>query len=286
MITWIASYPKSGNTWVRALLSAYLHSEDGIFDFKLLKKIDQFPSSKFLDFFDPNLKDIKESSAYWVAAQDRINLEESLDEKSIRLLKTHSALCKVNNNPFTNKQNTKAIIHVVRDPRNVVTSLANHFSKSLDETYNFMITSELMLTLGEWGVDGKNAVLLGSWIEHYNSWKNSKIAPRLVVRYEDLVSDTKNTFINILNFLKKFNNIIINEEKINKVIRNCDFNILQEKEKKEGFSEAVESKIDNNKKVNFFYLGKKNNWSDLLNPELEKKITKSFESEMKELSYI
>ena len=271
MITWIASYPKSGNTWIRALLSAYLYSENGIFDFKLLKKIDQFPSSKFLDFFDPNLKDIKHSSVYWVAAQDRINLDESLDKKNIILLKTHSALCKINNNPFTNKRNTKAIIHVVRDPRNIVTSLANHFSKNIDETYNFMNTSELMLTRGEWGKDGKNAVLLGSWPEHYNSWKNANIAPRLLIKYEDLANDTKNTFINILNFLKKFDNITIDEEKVDKVIKNCDFNILKEKEKKEGFFEAVDSKINNNKKVNFFYLGKKNNWNDLLNYELKKK---------------
>ena len=286
MIIWISSYPKSGNTWVRALLSAYLYSENGIFDFKFLKKIDQFPSNKFLDFFDPNLKDIKESSSYWIAAQDRINLETSFEKRNFRLLKTHSALCKVENNPFTNKQNTKAIIHVVRDPRNVITSLANHFSKSVDETYNFMTTSELMLTRGEWGTDGKNVVLLGSWSEHYNSWSNTKIAPRLLVKYEDLAHDTKNTLITILNFLKKLDNITIDQEKVINVVKSCDFNILRNKEKEEGFSEAVESKIEDKKKVNFFYLGKKNNWNDLLKPEIEKKIKNSFLNEMKNLNYI
>ena len=51
MIIWLASYPKSGNTWIRSLLSAYLYSDDGIFNFDLLKKIQQFPSKTHFDFF-------------------------------------------------------------------------------------------------------------------------------------------------------------------------------------------------------------------------------------------
>ena len=74
MIIWIASYPKSGNTWVRSLLSAYLYSNDGIFNFDLLKKINQFPSKQYFKKFLKNFKDIKKVSDYWIAAQDRINL--------------------------------------------------------------------------------------------------------------------------------------------------------------------------------------------------------------------
>ena len=48
MIFWIASYPKSGNTWLRALLSSYFYSEDGTFDQKLLENIDQFPEKNTL----------------------------------------------------------------------------------------------------------------------------------------------------------------------------------------------------------------------------------------------
>ena len=74
MIIWIASYPKSGNTWVRSLLSAYLYSNDGIFNFDLLKKINQFPSKQYFKNFLKDFKDIKKVSNYWIAAQDRINL--------------------------------------------------------------------------------------------------------------------------------------------------------------------------------------------------------------------
>ena len=58
MIIWIASYPKSGNTWVRSLISAYLYSENGIFNFNLLKKIQQFPSKTYLKYFIEDFKDI------------------------------------------------------------------------------------------------------------------------------------------------------------------------------------------------------------------------------------
>ena len=73
MIIWIASYPKSGNTWVRSLLSAYLYSEDGNFNFSLLKKILKFPSKKYLEYFTKDFSDIKKVSEYWIASQERIN---------------------------------------------------------------------------------------------------------------------------------------------------------------------------------------------------------------------
>ena len=46
MILWLASYPKSGNTFLRSLLTSYYFSKDGKFTFDLLKNIQQFPSSE------------------------------------------------------------------------------------------------------------------------------------------------------------------------------------------------------------------------------------------------
>ena len=157
MIIWIASYPKSGNTWVRSLLSAYLYSDDGIFNFSLLKKIQQFPSEKFFEFFMKDFNDIKKQSNYWIAAQDRINLSNE-----ITFLKTHSALCTFENNPFTNKNNTKAVIYVVRDPRNIVTSVLNHYSfKNIEESFDFIAKDQITII-------GENIVqYLGTWQQNY-----------------------------------------------------------------------------------------------------------------------
>ena len=281
MIIWIASYPKSGNTWVRSLLSAYLYSDDGIFNFSLLKKIQQFPSEKFFEFFMKDFSNIKKLSNYWIVAQDRINLSNE-----ITFLKTHSALCTLENNSFTNKNNTKGVIYIVRDPRNLVTSLSHHFSKNIEESYNFIIDRNRILTQDEWGSENFGiSTILGSWSDHYKSWSNNKFAPTLVVKYENLIKDTKNSFITIINFLNKLMEIQFNEKKILNAVNSCSFEKLVEREKKDGFFEAIASK-KNNKKLNFFYLGKKNNWKNLLDPKIEKKIRKVFPKEMKELGYI
>ncbi len=283
MIIWIASYPKSGNTWVRSLLSAYLYSEDGKFNFNLLKKILQFPDKKFFKYFLQDFSDIKKISDYWIAAQDRINL---FNDNKTTFFKTHSALCTLENNSFTNKNNTKAVIYIVRDPRNLITSLSNHYSINLEESLKFITNRDKILTEDEWG--SKNfgiSTVLGSWSDHYKSWRDIKFAPVLIVKYENLIEDTKNSFIQIINFLNGLMEMEFNEKKISNVINSCSFENLAEMEKKFGFIEAITSKKDN-KKINFFFLGKKNNYKNLLSSEIEAKIRSAFNKEMKELKYI
>jgi len=254
MIIWIASYPKSGNTWVRSLLSAYLYSEDGNFNFNLLKKILKFPSKKYLEYFIKDFSNIKKVSEYWITAQERINLQN--ENKSI-FLKTHSALCTLEKNPFTNKKNTQAVIYIVRDPRNVITSVGNHYSMNIKESYNFMTDKNRIITQDKWGGDNFGiSEVLGSWSDHYKSWKNMNFAPILNIKYEDLINDTKKSLIEIINFLQKFTEIKIDNKKISKTVESCNFENLRKMEKNEGFFEAAYSeKI--NKKVNFFHLGKK-----------------------------
>jgi len=280
MIIWIASYPKSGNTWVRSLLSAYLYSDNGSFDFSLLKHILKFPSKKKFEYFTKDFSNIKKISEYWIAAQDRINLYNG--NKSI-FLKTHSALCTLENNSFTNKRNTQAVIYVVRDPRNVITSLSNHYSSNIEESFNFMTNNKKMITMG--GEDLGICEILGGWSQHYQSWKNIKFAPVLIVKYENLIKNTNSSLEEIINFIKKFIDIKVDNKKILKTVESCNFKNLRKMEQEEGFDEAAYSE-KLGKKVNFFNLGKENDWKNLLNPEIEKKIRTAFKNEMRELNYI
>ena len=281
MIIWIASYPKSGNTWVRSLLSTYLYSNDGIFNFDLLKKIQQFPSKQYFEFFLKDFTDIKKISNHWIAAQDRINLFNN----DTTFLKTHSVLCTFENNPFTNKFNTKAAIYVVRDPRNVVTSILNHYSiKNIEESFDFIAKNRLTI-INNQTFDDHSPQYIGTWKQNYKSWRDMKFAPRIIIKYEDLINDTKKTFLSILNFLNTLIDIKIDEKKIVNSVNSCSFDILANKEASEGFKEAVINE-KTGKKIKFFNLGKKNNWQNLLKPEIEEKIRLVFNSEMKELGYI
>ena len=107
-------------------------------------------------------------------------------------------------NSFTNKKNTQAVIYIVRDPRNVITSVGNHYSMNTKESYNFMIDKNRILTGDKWGGDNFGiSEVLGSWSDHYKSWKNIKFAPILNIKYEDLINDAEKSLVKIINFFVK-----------------------------------------------------------------------------------
>ena len=69
MITWIASYPKSGNTWIRSIISSLIYTKDGHFEFEDLKNIPQFPQKKFFDSFTNEFGNIHEIKKYWILSE-------------------------------------------------------------------------------------------------------------------------------------------------------------------------------------------------------------------------
>ncbi len=78
MIIWISSYPKSGNTWLRSLISNYFFSDDGNFSFELIKQIDSFPSSKFFKNYQDKFEKPEDTSKYWIKEQEKINLKNKI----------------------------------------------------------------------------------------------------------------------------------------------------------------------------------------------------------------
>jgi len=231
MIIWIASYPKSGNTWVRAVLSSLLYTEDGNFNIQNLKKIDQYPIRKYFEGFVNNYHDIKEVMRYWILTQDKLNL----DNKT-KFLKTHHALCKIDNFHFTNNDNTLATIYIVRDPRNVITSISNYFNFNYDEAKKFMFNSSQGIVGAEKNNKNSISTLIGSWSDHYNTWtKNNKNL--LIVKYENLILNTKEEITKIINFLEKYKKININDKKIKNCIKTTSFENLKKIEETGHFNE-------------------------------------------------
>ena len=79
MIIWVASYPKSGNTLVRSILTSLIYSKDGNFNFNLLKKIDQYPQNHHFEGLLKKFNDIDELSKFWTISQDKLNLDKKLN---------------------------------------------------------------------------------------------------------------------------------------------------------------------------------------------------------------
>ena len=78
MIIWVASYPKSGNTLVRAMLASLIYSKDGNLDFNLLKKIDQYPQKKHFKGLTDKFDNLLELSKFWVFSQNKLNADKKL----------------------------------------------------------------------------------------------------------------------------------------------------------------------------------------------------------------
>jgi len=283
MIFWIASYPKSGNTWLRALISSYYYSNDGVYNEAIIKNIGQFPEKRHFINFEYNPKIITDTSRFWIKAQERIN-----SDKKLHFFKTHNVFGKINNSSFTNAENSIGCIYIIRDPRNVITSMKNHYQLDDNQALNWMQNeNQFIYDVLNQEEDGySDFQFISSWNNNYKSWKVQNKIPVKIIRYEDLLKETFFVFKDIVKFINQTTN---NKEKINidklkKSVQSTFFDKLKENEKKNGFTEAVYTK-DKKKKVPFFYLGPKNDWKKILNKELRIKIEDIFKNELREIGY-
>ena len=279
MFIWLASYPKSGNTLVRSMLSSYFFSNDGIFNFDLIRNIKQFPKTDLFEKNGVNIHDEKEIIRNYIKVQEQIK-----EKNSIQFLKTHSYLFNIENNPFTNLEHTLGVIYIVRDPRSIVISSSNHNNCSHQTT-----TDQIIDGLPIRG-DNKSSVFVypGTWSGNYNSWKSFKsIQKYLLIKYEDLILDKEKSFLSILKFIHKLKKIdfVLDKKKFQNSLDSTNFNKLQDLENKKGFEESAIDKISGNK-IKFFYLGPKNDWSKMLDKSLSTRIENIFQKEMIELGYI
>ena len=285
MIFWIASYPKSGNTWLRALISSYYYSKNGTFNDALLKKIDQFPTKKYFNDFNYDQSVIGDTCKFWIQAQEKINKDNTL-----RFFKTHNAFGKLNNNDFTNSKNSIGCLYVVRDPRNVITSVKNHYELDNNQAIKW-ITNEKQFLYNTYKVKESgysDFQFISSWKLNYKSWIVQKKIPVKLIKYEDLLNQTYSVFIDIISFINKITNTNgkINKIKIKEILRSTTFEKLKKHEQDKGFSEAIISNKNKNKKITFFNLGPENDWKKILNKDTREKLEEIFKKELVELSYL
>ena len=285
MIVWLASYPKSGNTWVRSFISSLIFTNNGDADFNAMQKISQYPRRSHFTSLIENLEDLNSLSENWIPSQKLINLD-----KKIRFFKTHHVMCNFGKNSFTNYENTFGVIQIVRDPRNVITSLLNFFNKTnYDEAKQFIFDEKKIIGINlakpnqEKLKDNNIITLISSWKTHYNSWKNFK-KNYLLIKYESLINEPNREFGKIRHYLETNLDLHFSDEKFNYAMEANSFLNLKKIENTKGFSEN--SIMTSSKKVNFFNLGPENDYNNFLDKKTKASIENVFFNEMKELNYI
>ena len=289
-IFWIASYPKSGNTWLRLILCGIFYTKDGnLENLKILEnipKFDTFDNFKFIN--NISLSDFKKIfhhnkyneeaqltlAKYWLEAQKKIKMSN----KNFNFFKTHNARLKFREYYYTNEQTSLGFIYIARDPRDITLSYSKWKNHNIDNTISFLINNNIM---GNQNTKNRMPEFIYNWKDHYISWKNFIKVPNLFLRYEDLISDIELEINKILDFFYENYNIKIENknQKIKNIINSTKFERLQNIELSKGFNEKSQH-------TNFFRSGKKNQWRNKLNKSQQIILEKNFEKEMIQLKYI
>jgi len=266
-ITWIASYPKSGNTWVRSLITAYMNN--GNLDInQIMRTNDKMP------FYYEGILDqsISEWGIIEQALIKPVAMLKMLKESNKNLiLKTHDCNMAVSGISQIPMDITLSCIYIVRDPRDIALSIKNHYGLKNNQDAVVKLLDENNMNIA------KNEGLLSlhlSWKVHINSWVRELPYPVLIVKYENLLEKPVETFGQIIKFL----NFKYDKSLIEKSIDSCSFKNMQKQEINHGFKESVGKQ--------FFHKGKAKRWKTELEPELQKKITTAFSKEMKKLGYL
>ena len=278
MIIWIASYPKSGNTWVRSFVTAYYFCENGIFDISKLNLIQDYPNKQF---FKETVKK-GEIHKHWDSSQKNI-----CNEKKVKFLKTHNSLITAFGNDFTKPKYSLGIIHVIRDPRNIITSLKNHHDfETYEKTLTFMQDENKVLEDYPHLRNYAKTNIINSWRINYQSWMSNKNFRRLTIRYEDMIENPQQTFKKLVMFINTLMGFKdkIDPKKLSNSIETTNFKSLQDIENQGKFSENVYS-LKDNRKIKFFYQGPENDWKKNLDESMIKKMNEYYLKDLKFFKY-
>ncbi|MGF1553108.1 MAG: sulfotransferase domain-containing protein [Paracoccaceae bacterium] len=261
-IVWLASYPKSGNTWLRSFLAKYFTPKHDQLDINTLRRFTT--GDVRADFFERasgrspfKAADFDE----WLMLRQKALHLIAVSKPQPHFVKTHCMVDRIGPYPLIPPQVTAAAIYLVRNPFDVAQSYARHLGYSLDDTVALMENPK--------GINRTAANIfevLGRWDDHVASWTRARGLARHVMRYEDMVADPERAFRDLLAFLKA----PVNDGKLRRALRETSFEALRQEEAKKGFIERP-GHMDA-----FFAKGRAGSWREELSAEQVARLRASF----------
>ncbi|MFZ2102418.1 MAG: sulfotransferase domain-containing protein [Oricola sp.] len=272
-ILWLASYPKSGNTWMRAFLANLILDASEPLPLKRISELCPSEPSEiwFRPFVQGKVSDLapKEVAALRCRAQERA---VSLN-KNVIPMKTHSYLGEDCGFPIISQKATFGAVYIIRDPRDVAISAADHFGLMLDAMID-KLADPLALCAAMSGTIVHE--LQSSWSHHVESWTRWNHPGIFTVRYEDLLADPLDQFGRVARHF----GITTDKARVKKAIDFSSFNQLQKMEAEQGF---VERSFHSER---FFRSGRSGGWRDKLTPDQVARIESDHAVQMKRFGYL
>ena len=272
-ILWLASYPKSGNTWMRAFLAHLLPDAPRPLDpNKLGGAFSQAESSiGWYRRLDPRPLEQWQAEDF-ARARPRVHEAIAASRSTTTFCTTHCAMMAVHGHPAVNMAVSTGAIYIVRNPLDVALSYADFLARPADEVATMMATENYTFP-----PTPRNAPeVLGSWSQHVASWTAPQNRRVHTVRYEDLLSAPSKHFRAVVRFL----GLDMPRGRIERAIRHASFATLARQEAALGFSERPPHQ------KRFFRKGTAGQWRKELAPQQVARICAAHRRQMARFGYL
>jgi hypothetical protein len=271
-ILWLASYPKSGNTWVRVFLANLLRGEGGAWDINRLGDATLAePGTAGFALLDPRPWQ-QWGDADIARLRPRVQERIASTGPGVVPVKTHSAFVKVGGIPTINMAVTAGAIYVVRNPLDVAVSYAHHQGMAVDAIIELMAASMFRTP-----TNGTNVYeVMGSWSEHVASWTAVPSPQVHVMRYEDMLDDAPAAFAALVRFMR----VKAEPETVARAVANAGFDRLVEAEGRAGFVERTPAQ------QRFFRAGRAGQWRDNLSRDQVAAVVAAHRAQMERFGYV
>lgn len=270
-IIWLASFPKSGNTWMRAFLHNLLRDPRIAYD---INRLGEFSFSDSTIHFYKEY--IKKPVAEWTnqdVMANRWNVQRDIGRLSTDdvFVKTHNAHVEFDGKPMIHMDLTAGAIYIVRNPLDVCISLADHYACSLDESIRILADD----TSGTPSGDQLVFEMHRTWSVHVFSWTKEPGPWLHVVRYEDMLNKPMVAFSRVTRFL----GLNSPRDRIERAIKASSFESLRAQEDARGFRER------SYKAEKFFRVGKAGQWRERLTKAEIERVVDNHKVQMERFGY-
>jgi hypothetical protein len=287
-VVWLASFPKSGNTWLRLLISAFSDKGEKLDINEMSARGGMASARVAFDqrlMIESGLLTHDEIEALRPRLQEEVARDWRDDEDDergglpVRFTKVHDAytLTAAGEPMLAGINGARGAIIIVRDPRDVAPSLANHMQVSIDEAIAFMADPSSGFCMTERAQPIQLRQKLGGWSYHVATWLDQRDIPVHLVRYEDMQRDAEAALAAVLAFA----GVATSREDLERAVAMADFSRVQAQERERGFTEwrdRIGGKF-------FFRRGEAGAWKSELTHEQVARIETAHGPMMRRLGY-